>query len=70
MCRHTFIYIVSLCFIFIFSLIFIAMDQITPLKQTYLFSVHFLEYILLFLDDNVDETNKFSNSKNSASGCC
>ena len=58
MCSHRFIYIVSLCSIFIFSLIFIAMNQITPLKQTHLFSVHFLEYILLFLDDNVDETNE------------
>ena len=58
MCSHRFIYIVSLCSIFIFSVIVIAMNQITPLKQTYLFSVHFLEYTLLFLDDNVDETNE------------
>ena len=27
----------------------------TLFKQTNLFFVHFLEYLLLFLDDNVDE---------------
>ena len=33
----------------------------------YLFSVHFLEYLLLFLHDNVgEETEQFSNSKSSA----
>ena len=37
----------------------------------YLFSCTFLEYLLLFLNDNVDEKGEwFSNSKNSASGCC
>ena len=31
----------------------------------------FLEYVLLFLDDNMDEgCEYFSNSKRSASGCC
>ena len=36
----------------------------------HLFSIHLLEYFLLFLNDNVDEeSEKFSNSKNSASGC-
>ena len=38
---------------FIFSLIFIAINHITLFKQTYLFLVPFLEYLLLFLDDNV-----------------
>ena len=38
---------------FIFSLIFIAINLITSLKQ-----MHFLEYILLFLDDNVDEESE------------
>ena len=40
---------------FIFSLIFIIIYHMTSFKQTYLFLVHFLEYLLLFLDDNVDE---------------
>ena len=40
------------------SLIFIVIYHITPLKQTYLFFVHFLEYLLLFLDDNVDEESE------------
>ena len=31
----------------------------------------FLEHVLLFLDDNVnEECDQFSNSKSSASGCC
>ena len=39
----------------------------------YLFFVHFLEYFILFLDedDNTDlDSKKFSDSKSSASGCC
>ena len=37
----------------------------------YLLFVHFLEYPLLFLDDNVSEESEyFSISKISASGCC
>ena len=56
---------------FIFSLIFISINNISPLKQTYLLFVYFLEYLLLFLDDNMDEESKhFSNSKSSPSGCC
>ena len=39
---------------FIFSLIFIVINNVTLLKQTHLFFVHFLEYLLLFLDDNAD----------------
>ena len=39
---------------FIFNLVFIVIHHLTSFKQTYLFSVHFLEYLLLFLDDNVD----------------
>ena len=32
---------------------------------------YFLEYLLLFLDDNVDEKcEQFSNKESSASGCC
>ena len=56
---------------FIFSLIFIVRYHITSFKQTYLFSVHFLEYLVLYLDDNVDRNSeKFSISRSSASGCC
>ena len=40
---------------FIFSLIVISINNISPLKQTYLLFVYFLEYLLLFLDDNMDE---------------
>ena len=43
---------------FIFSLIFISVDHITSLKQTHLFFAYFLEYLVLFLDDNVDEENE------------
>ena len=50
---------------FIFTLIFIAINRIT----SYIF-VHFLEYLLLFLNDNVgEESEKLSNSKSSASEC-
>ena len=40
---------------FIFSFIFIAIYHITSFKQTYLILVRFIEYLLLFLDYNVDE---------------
>ena len=67
MSRSRSIYVVF----FIFSLIFIVIDSITSLKQTPLFFVQILEYVLLFWDDNLDEECKlFSNSKSSASGCC
>ena len=35
----------------------------------YLIFEHFLEYLILFSDDSVDEESKISNSKSSASGC-
>ena len=38
--------------LFIFSLIFIVINQITSFKQTYFFCT-FLEYVLLFSDGNV-----------------
>ena len=38
--------------------IFIAINHITSFKQTHLLFVHFLEDLLLFLDDNVDEKSK------------
>ena len=55
---------------FSFSLISIVINHITSLKQTHLFFVHFVEY-LLFLDDDVNEESElFSNSEISVSGCC
>ena len=48
-----------LCDLFlIFNLIFIVINHIASIKQMYLILVHFLEYLLLFLDVNVDEKNK------------
>ena len=48
---------------FIFSLIFIAINHITSLKQTHLFFVHLLQYLLLFLDDNVKKVDNFQIAK-------
>ena len=44
--------------LFVFSLIFIVINHITSFKQTYLFLVQFLEYLVLFLDNNVDEESE------------
>ena len=45
-----------LCDLFLFSSpIFITINYLTSLKQTELFFVHILEYLLLFFDDNVEE---------------
>ena len=53
------LFILYLCdLLFIFSLIFIAITHITSPKETHFFFVHFLEYLLLFLDDNVDEKSE------------
>ena len=52
------IYVESMYLFFIFSLIFIAINHITSFRQTYLFFVHFLEYLLLFLGDDVDEKSE------------
>ena len=43
----------SACRIFVFNLNFIVINHTTSLKQTNLFFVHFLECLLLFLDDDV-----------------
>ena len=40
---------------FTFSLVFIAINHITSLKQMELAFVQFLKYLLLFLDDHIDE---------------
>ena len=62
-------YVCDLFFIFILSLFVI--NHITSSKQKYLFFLLFLEYLLLFLDDNVDNENEqLSNSKSSALACC
>ena len=44
--------------LFIFSFIFIAINHVTSFKQPHCFFVYFLEYLLLFLDENVDKKNK------------
>ena len=70
MCRPRSIYVVSLCSIFDFQPHFHCRESYNvKKKQTHLLFVHFLEYLLLFGDDNVDEkSKKFSNSKSSAAG--
>ena len=52
------IYVESMRSIFIFSLILIVINHITSFRQTYLFFVHFLEYLLLFLGDDVGEKSE------------
>ena len=71
LCLDLGLFMSYLCDLFyIFSLVFIVINHVTSFKQTYLFFVHFLEYLLLLLDDIVDEeSKKFSNSKSSVSGC-
>ena len=69
MSRSRPIYVVSYDIFFIFSLIFIVINHVTSSKQTNLSFVHSLEYIVLFLDNNMDEVSKyFSNSERSPSG--
>ena len=48
--------------IFIFSFIFIVINHISSFQQTYLLFVPFLEYLLSFLDDNVDERKQANSS--------
>ena len=43
---------------FIFSLILIVINRKISLRQMHLFFGSFLEYLLLFLDDNVDEESE------------
>ena len=40
---------------FIFTLSFIIINNTTSLKEMHLFFAHFLEYLKLVLDDNMDE---------------
>ena len=44
--------------VFIFSFILITFSHTASLKRTHIFFVHLLEYLLSFVDDNVDEGNK------------
>ena len=44
---------------FHFSLIFIVINHITTYKQRYFFFLYFLEYLQLFLGDNVDEEPEY-----------
>ena len=61
-----------LCILFLFfSLIVIVINHITSYKQVHLFSCTFLENLLLFLNENLDEEGElFSNSRNSTWHCC
>ena len=52
------IYVVSTGSIFIFTLIFSTINHIISLKQRHLIFTHFLEYLILVLDDNMDEKGK------------
>ena len=71
MSRLRSIYLVFMWSVFHFQPDFNFINHITLFNQRYLFFAHFLEYLLLFLDDNVDEKSElFSNSKSSTSGCC
>ena len=57
--------------LFIFSLIFIVINHYNLIKTDALVFCTFLEHLLSFLDDNVDEeSEKCSNSESSALGCC
>ena len=62
------VYVLSVGFIFHFQSEFLLYNLI---QTEVLVFTPFLEYFLLFLDDNIDERSEyFSNSKSSASGCC
>ena len=54
MSRPKYLYHIYLDLFLIFSLIFVVINHTTSFKQKYLLFVHFVEYFLLFLDDNVD----------------
>ena len=43
---------------FIFSLVFIVINHVLSLKQTHLFFVYFLEYVISFLDNKVAEKSE------------
>ena len=48
-----------LCDLFsIFSLIFIVINHIISFKQMHLLFANFLEYLLIFLDNNVGEESE------------
>ena len=52
------IYVVLCDPFFIFSLIFIIINYIISSKQAQLFLAHFLEYLMLVLDGNMDEESE------------
>ena len=70
MSRPMVIAVICVKYVFFFNLIYIIINHIFLLKQTHLFQHIFLEYLLLFLDDNVDEVDEenksFLDSKSSA----
>ena len=51
-------YLISLFFIFNLTFITINHNHVISLKQTHLFLAYFLEYLLLFLDDNMYEESQ------------
>ena len=55
MSRPRSIYITSMWCIFLFHLHFLMINRIIPWIQTHLLFCLFLEYALLFLEDNADE---------------
>ena len=58
-CLSLGLFMPCLCDLFsISSLIFITINHITSFKQTRLIFLHFQEYLLLFLNDNVDEESE------------
>ena len=56
-----FTYVIYFSFSASFSLPFI--NHITSFKQTYFFFLHFLENILLLLDDKMNEENEYFPNK-------
>ena len=61
LCLSRGLFMLYLCdLFFLFSLIFFAINYVTSFKQTYLFLVHFFEYLLLFLGNNtMKKANNF-----------
>ena len=72
LCLHLGLFMLYLCeSIFIFLFIFIMINCISHECRHACCLAYFLEYVLLLLDDNVDEECKqFLHVKSLASGCC
>ena len=69
--RPKFIYAMSMFSYFYFQPRFHHNQSYNLIKTDILVFAHILEYLLLSLDDNFDEeSEQFSDSKSSVSGCC